>query len=172
MPSILTRIIFFLSSFSPLLIVFALLDTWGRGAPSIVCVLLSAIAACALMLIVKVSRQFKTAYICAKVARSKDTEALTYLASFLVPFLTVSADSARQRIAVGIFMFLIALFYIVGETYFWNPVLSLFGYRAIEIELGSTEIATLITYRRHIPVNSEIHAVRLAYNIFLEPRDG
>lgn len=170
MPSVLSRVVFFLSSFSPLLLVFSLLDTWGRGLPSIICAVTAGLAVVFLLLILWWAKMYRTAILCAKVARRKDVEALTYIASFLLPFLTVSTDSLKQKIALGIFMCLIALFYISGETYFWNPILSLLGYRAIEIELRAAEVATLITARSHVPVGAEITAVRLAYNVFWEPR--
>ena len=119
----------------------------------------------------RLATKYRTFPLRVKVARRKDAESLTYIATFLVPFFTISIDSLKQKIALAIFMLLIASFYVSGETYFWNPLLSAVGYRVLEIEFGNTETATLITRRKYIATDAEILAVRLAYNVFWEPRD-
>ncbi|WP_148085693.1 hypothetical protein [Amycolatopsis thermoflava] len=160
--------ILFTSSFSPILIVFALLDSWGRGLPSIICAAIAIVSIAALPLVLRGTRQLNAVPMVVKVARRKDVETLSYIATFLVPFITVAADSPKKRVALGIFVALIALFYIRGEMYFWNPILGLRGYRAIEVELGSEEIVTLITKRKFIRAESEVRAIPLSHQIYWE----
>jgi hypothetical protein len=83
----------FLSSYSPLLAVFALLDTFGRGVPSIVCTVAAAVGVLALPVLMTVStRQAPTTL---QVARAvpRDADVSAYIASYLVPVASTAATS-------------------------------------------------------------------------------
>jgi hypothetical protein len=135
---------------------------------TLLCLALAALALVLLALLASQARKIDKVAILAKVARRKDVEILTYVATFLVPFLTVSADSWRKQASLGIFVALIALFYMRGEMYFWNPVLGIIGYRTIEVELKTEELVTLITKRSYVKPGAEIRAVPLSSQVFWE----
>ncbi|WP_152611105.1 hypothetical protein [Amycolatopsis sp. MJM2582] len=135
---------------------------------TIVCYSLAGISIALLALLSSQTRKVDRVTISTKVARRKDVEMLTYIATFLVPFLTVAADSWRKQVALGIFVALIALFYTQGEMYFWNPILGIFGYRTIEIELVTEEVVTLITKSRYIKPGATVKAVPLASQVYWE----
>jgi hypothetical protein len=164
-----TQIVLFVSSFSPLLIVFALLDSWGPGIPTIVCVVVAVASIVLLPIVLAGTRTVHAVPLRVRVGKRKDVEMLTYIATFLVPFITVEADSLRERVALGIFVALIALFYIKGDMYFWNPILGLRGYRAIEIEMQGDEVITLMTKRAFVRPGTELRAIQLSHHIYWEP---
>lgn len=56
-----------------------------------------------------------------------------YLATYLLPFLTVANPSVRDVIAYGIFLFIAGLIYIRSEMTQVNPTLYLLGRRVVKV---------------------------------------
>lgn len=170
MPSTLTKLVLFVSSFSPLLLVFALLDSWGRGLPTRICIALAVLSWIALWLVLRVASRLSRVPVRAAIAKRRDSELLAYIVTYFVPFLTVPADSLRKGLALGIFVALIAIFYMQGEMYHWNPILGLCGYRVIEVGTSQQQTFSLITRRRYIPSGMELYLISLSNNVYWEPR--
>lgn len=161
--------VIFLSSFSPLLIVFALLDSFGRGAATEICVALAIAGPLLLLLAFKIAKRFDGVPLTAASNERRDADVLAYVATYLIPFLAVNAVTLRSRLAVGVFIGLIALFYIRGEMYFLNPLLGVVGYRVFEVKTGDGSAVILITKRRHIGDQAQLRPVPLSDDIYWEP---
>jgi hypothetical protein len=162
------RLTFFLSSMSPLLVVFALLDTWGKGAATIICVAVAVISCLGLLVIFRSAATLAPAFLRPSATRRRDGDAIAYVVTYFVPFLTVPADTPRKAAALGILVALIGTFYIRGELYHWNPLLALLGYRVIEVDTPSGDSVSIITKRRRIQAGREFAAIPLADNIYWE----
>jgi hypothetical protein len=167
-----TKGILFISSFSPLLLVFALLDSFGGGTPTIACLVLAVLGPVSLYVVLRIARRFEGVPLVARGAQRKDADVLAYVATYLIPFLTVAATTLRARVAVGIFIVIIGLFYIRGEMYFLNPLLGLVGYRVFEIQVSGGGAVVLITRRRHIGAQAQLRPLPLADYIYWEPGRG
>lgn len=134
------------------------------------CLALAIVSPLLLFGVLRLKSSVSPAAIQAKTAKRKDVESLTYVATFLVPFLTVSADAPRKQLALAIFILLIYFLYVKGEVYFWNPILSLRGYYTMEVEVENGEAITLITPRGHIKQSREIRAIALTNHVYWEPK--
>jgi hypothetical protein len=167
-----TKGVMFLSSFSPLLVVFALLDSFGKGTATVVCLVLAVLGPILLFAVLRVARRFNGVELIAASSQRRDADVLAYVATYLIPFLTVNAVTVRSRLAVAVFIALIALFYIRGEMYFLNPLLGVVGYRVFEVQTADGHAVTLITRRRHIGDQACLRPVPLADDIYWEPGHG
>ena len=167
-----TKAVLFVSSFSPLLLVFALLDSFGRGPATIVCLCLAVAGPILLYLVLRLARRVEAVPLVAASNRRRDADVLAYVATYLIPFLAVNAMTLRSRLAVGVFIALIALFYIRGEMYFLNPLLGVVGYRVFEVQTAAGSTVVLITKRRHIGDQARLRLVPLADYIYWEPEHG
>lgn len=165
--SVLAQAILFLSSYSPLLGVFALLDTFGAGAPSIVCTVLAGLGL-TLLPILFVDRKAAPQALKIKSARPRDGDVLAYVASYLVPFASVSASTTRQQVAVGIFIALIAVLYVRTQLFYVNPILALVGYRIYEVDTPGGTPLMLICRRRFIPPETTLPAIRISDYVWRE----
>jgi hypothetical protein len=167
MLSPLSKIILLVSSFSPLLVVFALLDYWGSAWASFACVTLAAGSWLGLWGLVKALRNIDPVPLRAMKADRKDQEILTYLAANLLPFLSVHPSNGREIAASLMFIGLIGLFFVRGEIYYTNPILGIFNFRILAVETLNQTVF-LITKRTYIPRNTEIRAVPVSYHIMWE----
>ena len=167
-----TKAVLFVSSFSPLLVVFALLDSFGRGAATVVCLILAVLGPVLLFVVLRVARRLDGVELVAASNRRRDADVLAYVATYLIPFFAVNAVTLRSRLAVAVFVALIALFYIRGEMYFLNPLLGVVGYRVFEVQTGDGSAVILITKRRYIGDQACLRPVPLADYIYWEPGCG
>ncbi|GAA4545011.1 hypothetical protein GCM10023175_24180 [Pseudonocardia xishanensis] len=167
MLSRLSKVILLVSSFSPLLIVFALLDYWGKGWPSAVCVGLAILSWIGVFYLYASLKKIDPTPLRVKKADRKDQEILTYLAANLLPFLSINPDGWREILASFIFVGLIGLFFVRGELYYTNPVLGVAKFRVLAIET-TNQTVYLITRRVYLPRDSEIRAVPISNHIMWE----
>jgi hypothetical protein len=168
MPSLITKLILFLSSFSPLMLVFALLDSWGRGLPTQICIGLAVASWLGLFVIIRVAASLAAVPVRVATATLRDTELLAYVVTYFVPFLTVPADSLRRALALGIFVVLIAIFYVQGEMYHWNPILGLFGYHVMQIETTGGSVINVITKRSTVSSGTELSLKPASNRVYWE----
>ena len=74
-----------------------------------------------------------------------------YLASYLLPFVTVSSPSPRDPVDYGIFLLIAAIVYVRSDLVRVNPTLYLFGYRILSVTYGERGQQYLITRRSPRP---------------------
>lgn len=166
----LVQSLLFLSSYSPLFAVFALLDTFGRGWPTIVCLALAGLGIVLLPALFLVDRRTAARPLRILNLSSRDSDVLAYVASYLVPFASFATTSGRQRAAVLLFVLLIAVLYVRLQLFYVNPLLALVGYRVYEITTEGGNSAILLTRRRFIAPYSAVSAVRMSEYVWREKR--
>lgn len=165
-----SQAVLFLSSYSPLLLVFALLNTFGNGAPSVVCAVLAAVGAMGLPVMIRLNASTASHPVNVATATPRDGDVLAYVASYLVPFASINADSTRERIAVGVFIGLIAVLYVRTEMFYVNPLLALVGVRVFAVQTPGGTPVVMLCRRRFIPPDSVIDARRLSDYVWMEKR--
>ncbi len=69
-----------------------------------------------------------------------------YLATYLLPFLTVSAPTDRDALAYGLFVVVVGLVYTRSNLVAVNPLLYVAGYRLVEVGTASGERLLLLCH--------------------------
>lgn len=93
-----------------------------------------------------------------------------YLATYLLPFVTVAQPSVRDLAAYVLFLMVVAVVYIRSDMLQINPTLYLAGWTVNAVTLGGGSHSFLIARRRPLP-GTEHSVVRLDHTVFLEFRD-
>lgn len=166
--NVLVQALLFLSSYSPLFAVFALLDTFGRGWPSITCVVAAAVGAACLPLLFVVDRATAPQALHVSDSNPRDSDVLAYVASYLVPFADFDTEDARQRVAVLLFVALIAVLYVRLQLFYVNPLLALVGYRVYQVTSRGGTSVILLSRRSFMTPDSTVQAVRLSSYVWRE----
>jgi hypothetical protein len=68
-----------------------------------------------------------------------------YLASYLLPFVTVASPTLRDLLGYGIFLLVALIIYVRSDLVRINPLFYCFGYRVLRIEYGRREHQFLLT---------------------------
>jgi hypothetical protein len=102
--------------------------------------------------------------------KSRDSEVMSYVASYIIPFVTFPFTSWQQVVAMIVFITVLCLLYVNSDMLCINPMLNLFRYRVYEITVEqSAETYALITRRQHrLKHGDTIRVVDAGTGIFLE----
>jgi hypothetical protein len=163
------RVVLFVSSYAPLLFLFALLESFGPGWPSRVCILVGALSIAALGVLWWLLRtQLAPVHARFEGARSRDADVMAYVVSYVVPFAaaTDTTDDAT-RWALAVFAALIAVLYIRSAVYYVHPLLLLFGIHVYEATRNGVPVVVL-TRQRHLRQVSNLRVVSIGTNVYLE----
>lgn len=79
--------------------------------------------------------------------QSENYENLTFLATYIVPFMGFSFDDPQKSLAYFLLIVIIGLIFIKTDKYYANPTLALFGYKLYRVNIshaGSGEIKNVI----------------------------
>ena len=174
MPSLLLRIMLFVSSYFPLsLIMFLLLlaahqPLWGITA------LLVGTAGVGALLFYMFSLAPRLAPIRVKITgyRSRDDQVMAYIVGYLLPFLTLPGGSWEQAVALMLFLGLLGWLYIHSALLFINPVLSVLGFHLYDISVEGSEESLSLLARHRVGRGEELSVIALGDGIVLEKRGG
>jgi hypothetical protein len=158
----------FLSSYSPLFVVFALLNSFGGGVSSWLCLAVAVIGLAMLVVLYKVASGFAPSDLKVTSSQVRDGDAIAYIATYLVPFSAVALTTARERGALGLFVLLIAVLYVRSELFYINPILALVGYRLFQVTTPKGSSVVLLTRKRFLQSNITLSARRLSDYVYWE----
>jgi hypothetical protein len=158
----------FLSSYAPLFGVFALLDSFGPGWPTALCILLALLGPILAAIVFAAARRLAPQSLRVESAQARDADALAYVATYLVPFAAIAARTARERGALVLFVGLIAVLYVRAELFYVNPLLAIVGYRLFQVTTPSGSSIALLSKRRFLRSGTTLSARRLSDYVYLE----
>lgn len=165
----LTRLPLFLTAYAPLFFILAVRfdePAWLQ----LVCVGLTVIGALFLVTFVLAVRKTPTARLHVESAREVGAEAGGYLASYILPFVTVSAPSVRDLIGYGVFLFVTMLIYVRSDLVQVNPAVYLVLRRVVRIRTDHGDVVLVVCRQKPRP-GSTLRVASLA-GIRLEVRDA
>jgi hypothetical protein len=160
----------FLSSYAPLFAVFALLNTFGQGVPSAICVGLAAVGLVIPLIVLPAVGKLTPQPLHVATAQIRDGDTLAYVATYLVPFAAVAANTTRERVALGLFFLVLAVLYVRNELFYVNPVLAIGGYRMFQVVSPAGASVVLLGRRKFLQANTTVSARRLSNYIYLEAK--
>lgn len=161
------RFLLFVSSYFPALLIlfFLQLDAnpWiAFGSVGIGCVGLLGLAATLAFL-----RRLAPRWIEVERRRGQESEVMSYVVTYLIPFVTGMLESDESALAFLVFFVVIGLLYSNSNMIQINPMLNLAGYRVYRIE-GKDSDPTFLLTRRRAPRGERIAVVPMGEDIFLE----
>ena len=98
--------------------------------------------------------------------RRQDTEAMTYIVSYVVPFLSGLLQGRESAIAFTVFFLVLGVLYANSNLIHINPMLNLFGYQIYEAALKGGEAVVLIS-RQQVKAGSKVQVASAGSEIFL-----
>ncbi len=168
MPTALTRFVLFLSSYAPLMLIFAIRDPLKFRFSRHVFLVLAISSLVLLWLFLRSGRRLAAHSIAVQSAQVRDAEAMSYIVTYFLPFLGISGDNWADAIALLLVYAVVAIIYVNSNLIYINPVLNLVGYRLFEVASTNGKVSALITRRDYIPPGTELNVVSLGNYVLLE----
>jgi hypothetical protein len=167
--TVLARTVLFVSSYAPLLFLFALLESFGDGWASRVCVLVGAVSIVALGLIWwLLGSKLQPEQDDFEGARSRDSDVMAYVVSYVVPFAAVTDQNGEAtRLALAMFAGLIAVLYIRSAVYYVHPLLLLVGLHVYEASRQGVPVVVL-SRQRYLRQACTLRVINIGPNVYVE----
>jgi hypothetical protein len=162
---VLGKPLLFLSSYAPL---FALLAI--RFEPPwlwIFCVVLALLGVISLWLLLRLDARSSLGPHVLTRARDVGGEAALYLATYLLPFLTVATPTARDVLAYAGFLLVAAMINLRSAVAQVNPLLYLLGYRVLSVN-DDRGLRTYMITRHLFPTGGRVLATRFRDDVLVD----
>lgn len=161
------RLVLFVSSYAPLLALFAVVGSFGRGWPSIVLGSVAFVSVVALVLVWRVAASTSGDWLHLASSRSRDADVMAYFVSYIVPFAAVDA-STRTKIALGVFAVILAALYLRSAVFYIHPLLLIAGVHVYEAATEADVPVIVLTRQRFLPQRTTLFAAVITPNVHLE----
>lgn len=171
MPSVLTRLLLFLSSYFPLSLIFfvILVHEHRKTATGILVVGFSGLVW--MLLYLRKAQALSGIQLKIAAFHRRDAEAMAYIVTYIIPFLVIPFHGWREGIALAVFFVVLGILYVNSNMIHINPMLNLFGYHLYEIAADDGGVHSLLA-RRTIRHKESVTVVKLGDEIVLEKRNG
>lgn len=169
MPSVLVRTMLFLSSYFPLALIFFFLFVEQQPVWAIVTLAIGVLGLVTMLLyFFSFAQQFAPIQEKISGVRGRDAEPMSYIASYLIPFVALPFSGWQQGTALLILMVVLGIVYVNSNMIHINPMLNLLGYHLYEISVEDSKGTYSLITRRHIERGETLHLIDIGEGIFLE----
>lgn len=173
-PSAGVRLLMLVAAYAPLLVLIAMLDSFGvdaggtagrllRWAPAVVAGLGVVVTVAFVALAVR--RRASEPEVVFE-ARPREGEAVRFFATFVVPFFVLQAATPTHRWALLLYLVLIAALYLQSEMFAANPVLALLGYRVFELNRSDGGFLLVLSRSRYLAPREVLELVPLGGYVY------
>lgn len=171
MPNLFARVIMFVSAYAPLLGLFAVLESFGRGWPSILCGAVAVGSTIGLVVIwIQVRHQPAGLPLKTVETRPRNAEVLSFFVTYVVPFAAAQDGTARTRWALLLFVVIVAVLYLRAGLFYANPLLALAGFRVFELKTDNGRTILLLTRSRFMAQKGTVESIQVSTDVHVEPR--
>ena len=168
MLSVFTKILLFISSYFPLLMIFTIQNWRNHGVWSLIPAIIGGISLLGLAAFLYfVNTTSPRVQQVAQVQR-KDAEVMAYIVSYVFPFLGLNFDDSLNMISLGIFFVILGIIYINSNMVHINPTLNIFGYHIYEIETPNGTTHTVISHKGRIIKGEKLNVVVIGDDLLME----
>lgn len=100
----------------------------------------------------------------------RDENVVSYIASYLIPFVTFPLATPEQVTAILIFVGVLLVLYINSNMIYINPMLNLLGWHLYEITIDTDHMSHYLIARQDIKPNRTLYFVEISTNVYLEKK--
>lgn len=170
MPNVPTRLILFLSSYAPLFLIIGMRGWSDSRAFAVGLPIVAVLSVLVLFVFLRVAQKLAADRIRVDSVTSRDGDAMSYIVTYLLPFLAVKLNDVTDVVSLGIVLVVIAVLYVNSNMIYTNPVLNIAGYHIFEIHDADGKTAVLICKRAYIRTGSEIDVISVGDYTVLEKK--
>ena len=158
----------FLSSYTPLFVIFCIENLGTRNLFALVFAGLAILGLLSILFIAYMSRRDTTSIPDRVVScRERGDELMGYVSAYLIPFLAIDLSNWRQVLALAAFMLLLGYLYVTTSLIYINPLLRLLGYYVYEVEFERCGSQRFIS-KRVLAANDCVEVVSLVRKVTIE----
>lgn len=159
MATFLVRIVLFLSSYAPLFALFAVKQYSHSHTIAYIFSAISLLSLLVLYAFIHTSKSIEPSTVVVKQHIARDGDAMSYIVTYLVPFLDVKFTELDNVIGLGIIFLVLGILYVNSNMVYMNPVLNLVGFHIFDTRTGDDRPMVIITRRSFLASNAQLQVV-------------
>lgn len=167
MANIGTRFLLFISSYFPLALIFFFLFIQRQPWVAIFVLIVGLGGLIGMMSYLRVTNLIAPMQVKIVALQRRDAEAMSYIVSYVIPFLAAPFSGWEQGVALTIFFIVLGVLYVNSNMIHINPMLNLCGYHLYEITLEDGGVHSLIA-RNRVVRGQLLSVVKAGEDILLE----
>jgi hypothetical protein len=153
------RSLLFLSSYSPLFIILGIRNIEAPLAPWVL--FLASATMLMFVFYIVVMTRMNTMSITVRMSKPKGADVMTYVITYLLPFLAVDLNRIEDALSIAIFLAMVGVLYVHSNMVYVNPLLAALGYHAFEVEDTSGDTTIILAKSRRLSVGTQLRVVSL-----------
>lgn len=161
------RIILFLSSYIPLWVIFGVVTVREQIWLGLSFFALATLSFLGTLFFLGRVQRMAAILLPIGIIRRKDSDTMSYIASYVIPFASTALDKPEQVTAIIIFLVVLCIVYVNSGMIHINPVLSMLGYSPFEVE-DERGNSIFVLSRRSLRRGNEVCGIEVADGIFVE----
>lgn len=158
----------FFSSYAPLFLILAI--RFNDSTLAIVCAGIAVAGVVAALLVLWRFRSLTTIPWTVTAVEDRGTEVAGYLATYLMPLVTVAEPTARDVAGYVLFLVIVGIVYIRSSLIQVNPTLYLLGWRLYGVQIGDDWSGFVLARGDPLRRGARVSAVRLSERIYVQYR--
>lgn len=171
MPSLFVRCMLFFSSYFPLMLIYSIL-LWRPNFSWAVGILVLGIVSLLVTYLYIYGRKNRGGVSQAKITgvEKRDENVVSYIASYLIPFVTFPLATPEQVASILIFVGVLLILYVNSNMIYINPMLNLVGWHVYEITIETDDVSHYLIGHQGIRPNRILYFVEISDNVYLEKK--
>jgi hypothetical protein len=165
MPNTLIKIFLFLSSYFPLAVIFLIIYYNTQLYIGLFSFFIGLIGFLGLLIFLKKLKKITPISYIVDSINKKDNESISYIVTYIIPFLSIPLTGWQPIVAIIIFLFIVGTLYVNSDMIHINPVLNLLGFHLYEIT--SQNNTYFILSKIKIRKNEIIKAITISDDILM-----
>lgn len=164
-----SRYVLFASSYSPLTLAFAVLYLRSSRPTAVVLFAFAAASVALLVAMLRVVNGMARQPLVVENTARKDSDTLSYLATYLIPFALSPPKDAYELGALAIFVIVLGFLYVNSNMIYINPVLNAMGYHLYEVTPQNSKRTVILLSRTSDDVPELVNVVEISRRIYVAP---
>ncbi len=165
------QIILFLSSYVPLsVILFVLVLPTHEYVFAVVTLGIGLLSLGSLIFFIAKTQSLQPFYDTITSSQRRDNEIMSYIATYIFPFVTLPFSDWSKGIAYIILLGTIGVLYINSNLIYINPMLSLMRYHLYEVTLSQSDSVFLVLSKRVVKKGDMLPLIKMSEGIFMEKK--
>ena len=167
MPNTCTRFLLFVSSYFPMAFMFFWVLVFTHRWAAIVILSLAVLGLVTLGLWLKFANGLAPTRVNVTQIQRKDTDTVSYIATYVLPFLTIPFSDLQQGLILTTFFLMVGVLYMNSNMIHINPMLNLTGFHIYEMILSDGRTCSIIS-KNVVRRGAELSVIAIGDDLYLE----
>ncbi len=168
MSTLSVRVLLFLSSYFPLALIFFVLYLKKNPIAAYSSLALGILGVLGLVVYIRIVSRLGPVPINISSINRRDGESMSYIVTYVIPFLALPSDDHDKDIALMVFFVVLAIIYVNSQMIHINPMLNAMGFHLYDVAIEGGSNSYLISRRRRIRRGTILNVISLTEDIYFE----